>query len=612
MGQEWREVQLGVSYRSTKAILHIVDEVFATDRRGVSFDGAPIVHQAFRDHHPGMVTLWPLIQSEKEEEPEAWQLPLIRLDRVSARTRLAQHIAIQIEEWLASGSVLPSTNQPIQPRDILILVRKRTALVGEIIRSLKKKGIPVAGADRLVLMNHIAVMDLLALGQFVLLPEDDLTLACLLRSPLIGMSEDDLFDLAHQREGSLWDSLRKSENFRPAQTWLKACLKKADLSPIYEFYNWVLIQGEGRRRFLSRLGQEVEEILDEFLNQALRYESDHASSLQGFVQFMKSYPQEIKREASDTIHNQVRLMTVHGAKGLQAPVVILPDAAESGKSKIDTLLWGDHLVMVRPTQPQDTEGTSYLKERANQNVIEEQRRLLYVALTRAQDRLYVGGWMMGKEIPEDGWYRSIQKALEAKAGGYVYAQGILQETLQEPLLAETSVSLPAWATESPKEDHKRKEQSKTTQAMDRGTLIHRFFEVLPDLASHDRYQRAYQMISKEGLDLRDWESDIKTVIAILEDPLYQDFFGSTSFAEVPVVGVIEGIPFQGRIDRLVVTPDRVTIVDYKTDRNIPEDIPQNYRQQLEEYAAVLRPLYPHHEIHKVLIWTGGPKVQRIA
>ena len=343
--------------------------------------------------------------SEEEVAPsdgKRWTLPLARIDRLSARSCLAHYLADQIAAWIASGERLPSTNQPIQPRDILILVRKRTELVSEIIRALKKRNISVAGADRLVLTDHIAVMDLRALGEFVLLPDDDLTLACILRSPLIGLSEEDLFTLAYEREGTLWASLSQKslekEAFEKACVWLKACLCKADFSPVYEFYSWVLAEQDGRKRFLSRLGQEAEDALEEFLNQALLYDQDHAGSLQGFIDYISSQSQEIKRDASHTAHNQVRIMTVHGAKGLQAPIVILPDASESGKGKFDPLLWGDNLVMLCPSQASDTQGTQALKAQRDEQAAREQYRLLYVALTRAQDRLYIGGWMrQGKD-----------------------------------------------------------------------------------------------------------------------------------------------------------------------------------------------------------------------
>jgi len=628
VGQDWREVQLDLSYRSTTAILEIVDEVFANDqnRRGVSFDEAQIVHQAFRENHPGLVELWPLIEPEGEEEETIkgeWHLPLERMERFSPQSRLAHYLAEEIEKWITSQRVLPSTNKPIQPRDILILVRKRTILGQEIVRALKQRNIPVAGADRLILTDHIAVMDLLALAQFVLLPEDDLTLACVLRSPLIGMSEDDLFSIAHDRSSTLWASLslKAKENpaFAEAHMWLKACLRQADLTLVYEFYSWVLTQGEGRRRFLSRLGHEAEDALEEFLTQSLNYDQDHPSSLQGFLHFMNQQSQEIKRDASDTVHNQVRMMTVHGSKGLQAPIVILPDAAESGMGKWDPLLWTDNLLLLRPTQPQDTEATKYFKGKGAEAEAEEKRRLLYVALTRAQDYLYVGGWTSGKDLSSDCWYRIIQEALEVKSGAYRFSQGNHE---QAPSFAEDKphqeiLSLPVWAYMQPAEagqekNNLKEKKTRSNAAVERGILIHRFFEYLPQLPEGRRYEAACQMVKKEGLTQSEWEGDIEATLKMLNDVTFKEIFGPGALAEVPVSGLIDGLPFQGRIDRLLVTPDQITIVDYKTDRNPPlGSVPDAYVEQLESYAVALRSIYPNHKIRKILLWTTGPKIQEI-
>lgn len=630
VGQDWREVQLDLSYRSTPAILEIVDEVFAhaQNQRGVSFEDAKIVHQAFRENHPGIVELWPLVEPEEEEKEVVdgeWRLPLERVERRSPQSRLANYLAEEVEKWMRSKRILPSTGLPIQPRDILILVRKRNVLGQEVVRALKKRNIPVAGADRLVLTDHIVVMDLLALGQFVLLPEDDLTLACVLRSPLIGMSEEDLFTLAHERAGTLWASLslkaKGSPVFEEALAWLKTCLRQADLIPVYEFYSWVLTQGDGWRRFLGRLGREAEDVLEEFLTQSLNYDQDHASSLQGFMHFMSHQNQEIKRDASDTVHNQVRLMTVHGSKGLQAPVVILPDAAESGKGKWDPLLWGENLLMLRPTQSQDTERTHYFKLKGSESEAEEKRRLLYVALTRAQDCLYVGGWTSGKDLSDDCWYRIMQDAVEMKSGTYRFSQGEHEQALpppvEEPL--QESLPLPIWVHSQPIgvakiKDNLTEKRALSTDAMERGILIHRFFEYLPQLPEDRLYRAACQMVEKEGLILSEWEKDIQATLQILRDPVFKDIFGPNSLPEVPISGSIDGTPFQGRIDRLLVTSDTVTIIDYKTDRKPPsrlEDVPHGYVKQLESYAVALRSIYPNHEVRKILLWTTGPLVQEI-
>jgi ATP-dependent helicase/nuclease subunit A len=633
----WRDVQLELSYRSTAAILAIVDEVFKNDqtRQGVSFGQEKINHHVFREvsseYLPGLVKLWPLVEAEANEkvtQATEWRIPLERVERRSPQYLMAEFLAEQVAGLISSKGILHSTNQAIQPKDILILVRKRGEISDEIIHALKKRNIPVAGSDRLVLTDYIAVMDLLALGQFVLLPDDDLNLACILRSPLIGLSEEDLFTLAHDREGTLWSSLTDKSSLNAslqfAHNWLSSCLHEAELSLVYEFYNWVLTQGGGRQRFLSRLGYEVEDVIDEFLSQCLNYEREQTGSLQGFVQFVNGQSQEIKRDSSDTVNNQVRLMTVHGSKGLQAPIVILPDAGEMGREKWDPLLWYDDVVLFRPTDSQDTTKTREMKNVDSQRKLEEKNRLLYVALTRAQDQLYIGGWIKkGKELADDSWYRLIQQAIENKAGttadshsDHIYLTNIEKITGEA---AQNDTVIPEWVTRPYMEDSSEnlklnQKNSNIAAAKDRGILIHRFFEYLPHLNPEHRYKAACQIIEKEGLPITDWESDIQATLEILTNPTYANFFDVSSLAEVPLAGMIDGMPFQGRIDRLTVTEDTITIIDFKTSRDFPkktDDIPPEIIKQLEGYEAALRTIYPEHNIRKILLWTAGPVIQEI-
>lgn len=635
IGQTWRDVQMDLSYRSTAAILTIVDEIFAHEqnKRGVSFENTDITHKVSREpletHLPGLVEVWPLIQTTPlEEDLESrgeWPLPLRRMKKQIPEFQLAEYIADKIENWIGSGGVLPSTHQPVQPRDILILVRKRNNLSEHIISALKKKNIPVAGADRLILTDHIAVMDLLSLGEFTLLPEDDLTLACVLRSPLIGLSEEDLFTLAHGRAGSLWTSLsekaQRSPSFEVAHNWLEACLNQADISPVYEFYSWILTLMQGRKKILGRLGHEAEDVLEEFLTQCLNYDQTHTSSLQGFIHFMKSQRQEIKRDTSDTTHNEVRLMTIHGSKGLQAPIVILPDAAQSTKGKVDSLLWGDELVMICPPQTHDTDQTLTLKNKARIDEDCEKNRLLYVALTRAQDRLYVAGYTTGKELSKDTWYHKIKYAVEQKSGTQRYFHGTDQgeDTFLKSLenLPIQPVSVPDWALTHPQRFNPTKPYSfeKTNApslAIERGILIHRLFEYLPTIPVNLRYNAACKVIEKEGLNIQEWETDIHETMHIMEKPELKALFGPQSCAEVPISGYIDGNPFQGRIDRLLITDETINIVDYKTDRkpaSAHEDIPESYLKQLEKYSKALQSIYPKHKIRKFLLWTEGPSIQ---
>lgn len=627
IGQTWRDVNLTVSFRSTSAVLDVVDDLFACEkkRQGVAFEGEQIVHHAFRSAHPGCVEVWPLLQpQDKDKEQKLWPLPLQRIEEDQPERRLAQLITKKIQDWLASGTVLPSTQQAVQPRDILILVRKRTSFNDLLIQELKNKEIPVAGADRFMMTDNIAVMDLLSLGEFLILPDNDLMLACVLKSPLIGLTEEELFLLAHNRSGSLWAELirRNAEcvSFQVAYLFLKDLLNQVDLIPIYEMYQRALTVGQGRRNFIARLGRECEDALDELLIRAMAFDRENISSLQGFIQFFRNQIVEVKRDSSDQQHNQIRIMTVHGAKGLQAPIVILPENV-NGREMVEKLLWEEdqegqpQMVVLRPSQGRDCSYTKKLKAEHLQREDQEDRRLLYVALTRAQDQLYVCGWQTGKTVPEDSWYALVKQTVKEKTTGQV--DGTLRyQPLPDSVLAALQIPeiksdpLPEWVRTTPlfpAKLGKRREPSKEkqTEAMERGTALHRLFEILPDF-TRDQWSEVVKAHFEEK-----WKEDVPKVFEILDDPEYTLFFGAKSLAEVAVQGIVDGLPFAGRIDRLAIFEDTVFILDYKTGA-VPDQIPSTYRSQLQSYVDALMPLYPTHTFKTFLLWVDVPKIVEVS
>ncbi|MEQ8937017.1 MAG: UvrD-helicase domain-containing protein, partial [Amphiplicatus sp.] len=345
-GQRLDPLELAMSFRSVPDVLQAVDHVFAQDaaRAGLSVRERPIRHQPSRTGQAGLVELWPTMKPEDAEETDPWDAPLDQLSSESPQTRLAKRIAGQIRGWLDEKESLPATGKPIQPGDIMILVRQRTQFAETMIRCLKELRIPVAGADRMVLTEHIAVMDLIALGQFVLLPEDDLTLATILKSPLIGLTDDDLLALAYDRPGALWTELqrrRTDEPFCEAYAILASLRAEADYLPPFEFYGHVLDGLDGRHKILARLGPDAADPLDEFMAAAIFFEREHVASLQGFLHWLVAGRTEIKRNLEQG-RDEVRVMTVHGAKGLQAKVVFLPDTcAVPGARQDSRLLWRD-------------------------------------------------------------------------------------------------------------------------------------------------------------------------------------------------------------------------------------------------------------------------------
>lgn len=622
LGQSWRDVSLDVSYRSTPQILALVDAVFTNDchNKGVILGSESIQHTPYRRHDKGLVEVWPVISEDPCDEADetGWVLPLEMRRQQTPCETVAQNIAFHIYELLKAGDILPSTKKAIQPRDILILVRKRTSFTNALIRYLQQHKVPVAGADRLLLTSHIAIQDLLALGNFLVLPDDDYSLACVLKSPMIGLTEDDLFELCTLERSNLWLTLLKnnttSQRLKRAYTFLNDCLDKVDYSTPYELYMHVLTSC--REKFIARLGHECNDPIDEFLSQALVFEQKNAATLQGFIASIEAQELEIKRDSADAQRNEVRIMTVHGSKGLQAPVVFLTESL-SDRSMMDALLWDvddagcARAVFLRPSQDLDTPATSYLKEKVSSVVTQENQRLLYVALTRPQDRLYVCAWQNNaKDPPLTSWYHAISTAMTTletetcdgvrRFGGVEKGAGIQEYAVRRPL------TKPTWLTTPLESEPPAPREKKTlieSDAITRGLVIHKLFEVLPEFPPAKRKAVATRLFPESS-------QDIEHTLSILNDPTYGHLFEGDSYAEVEISYVENGQTRFGRIDRLTINGDIVSIIDYKTGHK-PDTIPSSYRAQLETYASALRTTYPTHTIETYLLWVDVPCIEKV-
>lgn len=286
--QPWIEAPLTLSFRSTRAVLEAVDLVFANREQtsGLTADGRPIRHFAHRDGEAGLVEIWPVVKPQAHDAAPAWEPFSEKAGVPPSANLLAARIAQQIRHWLDRREKLQSLNRPICPGDILILVRKREPFAGPMVRALKSLDIPVAGADRMMLTSQLAVMDLMALGDALLLPEDDLTLAALLKSPVFGMNDDDLFNIGHGRKGSLWTALveKAAQNsayadaIRRLEAWRAAAARQKP----FDFYMARLETDGLRQQLLARLGPDASDAIDEFVNLALTYEQSETPTIQGF------------------------------------------------------------------------------------------------------------------------------------------------------------------------------------------------------------------------------------------------------------------------------------------------------------------------------------------
>jgi ATP-dependent helicase/nuclease subunit A len=538
----------------------------------------------------------------------------------------------------------------------MILVRRRNRFVGELVRALKAQDIAVAGVDRMILSEQLAVMDLIALGEFLLLPEDDLTLAVVLKGPLIGFDDDDLFALAYDRgDKSLWRRLTEAaamdERYAAGHAWLSRLLAAVDFAPPYELFARILteqtVDGEsGRRRIVARLGTEAEDPVEEFMNLALAHERTETPSLQNFLHWLKAGDATITRDLEHTGRDEVRIITVHGAKGLQAPIVILPDTTTAPKSS-PPILWEDGIPLWPPHRTHEPSVCIAARAEANHRRDQEYRRLLYVAMTRAEDRLLVCGWH-GKQAPSDtSWYGLIRDGMSGIAEPFEFlgeggwqGDGLRVDCPQLVDVPSSAIAenpppetrAPDWLQMPPPAEPKPPRPLAPSRPsgeppvlspmladggdrFKRGLLIHRLLQSLPEIPTDRRRAAADAFLAMpvQNLDA-ETQAEIQTeVMQTLEIPEFAPLFAAGSHAETPIVGSIDGPQgpeiISGQVDRLVIRENEVVIVDYKTNRPAPRqesDVPDVYYRQMAAYRAVLRKIWPDRGIRCVLLWTDGP------
>ncbi len=655
-------VPMNLSFRSTSSILEVVDAVFDTDahRRAISFDNSEIKHDTHRKGDPGLVEIWDPILSDQEEEEDDWSVPIIQKPAHNPKSKLSEKIANQIDKWIKDGEILASKGRHIKAGDILILVQKRNEFVHYMIRALKKRGIDVAGLDKMVLMDQLAIMDLVAIANFTLLPSDDLTLAVVLKSPFIGMSEVDLFNLANSRNSreTLWHSLFSRRTERPsyqvAIDYLTKLTNYADFHPPFEFFNYLLGPLRGKEKLIARLGEQVNDPIDEFLNQSIKYEQNNISSMQGFLNWIERGDIKIKRDMEQGA-NMVRVMTVHGAKGLQAPIVFLPDTCQAITMK-DKVFWLEeernrNLLWVKNEETRIGVGNTAYEERLSA-IKDENKRLLYVAMTRAEDRLYVCGWENKISRKDDCWYDLIRNPLSKMDGTEEMLEGddsflrretgeksISKKIFSQSVEFESVPNLPTWVFHDPslepnpskplspsRENYEdevvrsplkiKPKMKQDRQKYHRGLLIHKLLEVLPEreVVKRDELARQYLRQDVHELSKNDIEIILKEVFAILNGKDLKGLFGPGSRSEVPMVGQVGSFSLSGQVDRMVVSDNEVQIIDYKTNRPPPRDvenIPRIYIKQMAAYRAVIKKIYPKHNVRTYLLWTDVTRLMEI-
>ncbi|MDI7863024.1 double-strand break repair helicase AddA [Rhizobiaceae bacterium n13] len=678
-GQLFSSIRLPLSFRSTADVLSAVDQVFSleSNARGLSARSEAVVHRSSRIGHPGAVDLWDMIAPEAAIAEEDWTAPFDATPESAPSSILARRIADTIEHLINDTTIIEKgVERPVEAGDILVLVRKRDGFVNALTRALKRRSnIPVAGADRLKLTSHIAIQDLLALGRFMLLPEDDLSLAALLKSPLFDLSEDEIFEIAALRneQESAWMSLRRLAG--SSKVGLKAAVERLDtfhkLSrqlPVHDFYAHVLGAMGGRRQFLARLGTEVSDILDEFLTFALAHETSGLPGLQSFVSTLELEAPQVKRE-QDKGRNEVRIMTVHASKGLEAPIVFLVDGGSKAFSsshlpKLRLIPAGEDEPATPAWVPVATLANSISTAdaaRITSQAEEEYRRLLYVAMTRAADRLIICGYR-GARPNADTWHDMVKTALATEDGPgnattfagpdsewaglswrvdsplkrFERSSPAVQATTKVELPPDLGRSLPAQirlprplspsgaamiidddADDLIVTSPLFSERKKGDRSLERGRLLHRLLQFLPEFDPTEREAAAYRYAERAA---RFWPPGerrdlVRSALAVMDHPDLRSVFSAHGQAEVAVMGTLklgtQEFAISGRLDRMAVMDESVVLLDYKTNRTPPQavaGISLAHRAQLAIYREILKPLYPTRRIDCVLVYTETAQI----
>ncbi len=661
------QADMRMSFRSSPEILSFVDTVWNeapvidvpfADQRPMTAD--KIAHTAKRWNEQGLVELWPIVPKDPEPDTDAWERPLDALRTTSPKVKLAQGIARTIKDMVSGGATVwdqSGERRPARPGDVLVLVRERRGgLFEAVINALKSQGVPVAGADRLRLADYIGVQDCLNLMRFAALPTRDLTLAEILRGPFCGLVDDDryLFPLAVGREKgeSLWSRVQTSTlpEVMRIRSFLSGLIARAALAP-FEFLSAVLDLPDesgstGWEKLNARLGTPARDPVEALLARALSHDTSGPSSIQLFVAALESAPVEIKRDLAEA-GSEVRVMTVHGAKGLQAPIVILPDTTAKPKLTSETILSIDGGVIWSPRKDADIEPAERARLMAEAKAREEHRRLLYVALTRAQDRLLIAGHWFGGETEgakgyhDESWYALCRNGMEAL--GFTEQDGVLRygehvhAAKAIPSTATVQTTLPDWARRAPEAEAEPRRLTAPTSLLGpktrvvapfdpkrearlkRGRLIHALLQYLPELPIEARKAAGETFLGRDSdLTAAQRREMLQASEGILNDASLAALFAPGGRAEAAVIGTSkllpEGMIINGRVDRLVVSPEQVLVVDFKTDQPAPDrvdDVAETYVAQMAAYWAVLAEAYPGREVGAVLCWTDGPRMMRI-
>jgi ATP-dependent helicase/nuclease subunit A len=599
---KWHDVALNLSYRSEPNIVALVNKIFNTTMQDFP---QHIAHK----NGIGQIKVWPLIkvneigQNTDGQKTSMWQMPSKELDSMDLEVQLASEIATMVHKWVTQGRKLLGSNQVILPSDIMILVRKRSRYVDILAAKLRGLGLKVNTPIHGKFTDYLVVQDVMALVEFFLNPDDELNLAGLLKSPWFGYTEKQLRDACHGRVKSLLENLVEHD----VQAYERLCYfhnMRKQYTTLYALLHHLLFVEAYVDGFINFFGSECMRYLDHLLEGIHEYENKNISgNLRQLIEYIEFYhPQNTVHKSKDTIE----IMTVHAAKGLQAPIVILADATAQGAGPNNDGVYftlGELYFSPGGRHKSDAYNNILLYEAYKRE--QEDMRLLYVALTRAESELHVFG--AKKSANAGNWYNIIEQHL----GGDENWEECYAATVSEAPQTSTAFLYLNHHVRSVKLGGSDLSTQKEILA---GEIVHAILEKL-DLLSSEIQRHSYQKVlrRKYGRDFD--EADLN---ALWDEALnvyhhFPQFFGKKNIMSEQSIAVLDGVGNVAllRMDKVIAQDDEIIVLDFKTDATVPttmDAVRVEYKEQIERYLKHMKNIFPNKVIAGYLLWTKDLKL----
>ena len=606
IGKKLSVIKLQKSYRTTSPILELVDKI-ANEEKVVTalnsdIEDKKIEHISARKLEASKVTIY--LEKEEEIEQEehiAWSFPSKIIKKNSIAIEKAGFVADKIAELLKSKAILPSTGEHICPQDIMVLSKKRGEAYKQLIKKLAEKKIALNHNNKFDLLNHIIAMDLVAILKFCYVPEDDLNLACMLKSPLFSLNEQDIYQICSKRaEQSIFVYLQEKEEYKKICSLLEDIKKKENIFSLGEFYLYILESLGFKNKYFELYGNITSSICYRFLGLIENFEKLQKTNYE-FLEYLHSYPIIVEEQLEENI-NKVNLLTAHSSKGLQAPIVFL--LTDSGKEPRDGLLIDNEKKLIFYNGGEFPSDVLVDLDILQEKKIGESIRLLYVAMTRASDFLYIVPCNKKAKSGEGNiWQKYIVQA--SVALGYVEKDGFLvNEQLAEIKFAEEKFvnENNNHLLKTIKFSENKKQKNKIASHSDKlegqnlnillGSICHQIFYFIGQNIECENLEERIEKFAQKflrNINEKSLEKILANITEILKDAeLVKLLWQEKGYFELSLAIKEQGKILTGQIDRLIEREGgEFVIIDYKYEKYSIEAV-DKYKKQLEVYQRLVQ------------------------